>query len=70
MVFEDIKERLESLIESYIADSILQEDLLKLLKEGQGVGMKGLIYSLDEHKVREFTSSDKEFLKEVFFYFV
>ncbi|HFI0401536.1 TPA: hypothetical protein ACGOYC_001706 [Streptococcus suis] len=67
MKYEDVKQRLFAIIDSYIDDTEIRK---KLLEQAQAVRLvRGGVYSLDKYKNRDFTISDSEFCKDLFFHF-
>ncbi|MBO3756297.1 hypothetical protein J5O02_04335 [Streptococcus suis] len=62
-----IKSRLFKIINTYIEDEIIRAKLLEDANLERRV--RGVLYSLDEYKKRDLSEDDKEFCKDLFFYF-
>ncbi|MBF0786839.1 MULTISPECIES: hypothetical protein [unclassified Streptococcus] len=67
MEYEDVEHRLFEIINRYIGDAKIREQLLEQARVAQSV--RGVLYSLDEHKIQDFTEADLNFCKDLFFYF-
>ncbi|HEM3570148.1 hypothetical protein ACS6Y8_08150 [Streptococcus suis] len=67
MKYEDVKQRLFAIIDSYIDDTEIREKFLEQAQTVQSV--RGVLYSLDKYKNRDFTITDSEFCKDLFFHF-
>ncbi|MDQ8767694.1 hypothetical protein [Streptococcus ruminantium] len=67
MKYDDVKQRLFAIINSYIDDGNIREKLLQQAQIEQSI--RGVLYSLDEHKNRNFSKEDLNFCADLFFYF-
>lgn len=67
MEYSNVKSRLCKIINTYIEDEIIR---LKLLEDATVEnGVRGVLYTLDKYKNRELSEVDREFCKDLFFYF-
>jgi len=67
MEYSNVKSRLFKIINTYIEDEIIRAKLLEDANLERRV--RGVLYSLDEYKKRDLSEDDKEFCKDLFFYF-
>ena len=67
MEYSNVKSRLFKIINTYIEDEIIRAKLLEDANLERRV--RGVLSSLDEYKKRDLSEDDKEFCKDLFFYF-
>lgn len=67
MKYSDVRLRLFKIINTYIEDDVIR---LKLLEDATVENsVRGVLYTLDKYKNRELSEVDREFCKDLFFYF-
>ncbi|GGE24301.1 hypothetical protein GCM10011510_01750 [Streptococcus himalayensis] len=67
MKYSDVRSRLFKIINIYIEDEVIRLQLLEDAALERNV--RGVLYVLDEYKNKNLSEEDKEFCKDLFFYF-
>ena len=62
----DLLKKLEEMIHSYITDAEVSNELIKNITPTQ---IKYILAGLESNKIKEYTLEDKEWIKDIYFYF-
>ncbi|MBS4770405.1 hypothetical protein J7S27_03345 [Carnobacteriaceae bacterium zg-C25] len=67
MNYSDARSRLFKIINTYIKDEVIRMQLLEEATLEKSV--RDVLYTLDKYKNSDLSEKDKEFCKDLFFYF-